>query len=80
MNSKPRVKYIFSSVQGVKLLKAGLILFFSLPNIDLENNPYNLKLPIFLEEEIRSRKEEEKERKARYSYCHFDSGMISVAI
>lgn len=60
--AKPLVKYIFSSVQAVKLLKASPILSFSSPNTNLANHTYNLKLLIFLEKEIRSKKEE-KERK-----------------
>lgn len=61
-NAKPLVKYIFSSVQAVKLLKASPILSFSSPNTNLASHAYNLKLLVFLEKEIRSRKEE-KERK-----------------
>lgn len=53
MNSKPWFKYVFSSVQAVRPLKAGPILSFSLPDSDLAKNPYKLKLPIFLEEESR---------------------------
>lgn len=61
-NAKPLVKYIFSSVQAVKLLKASPILSFSSPNINLANHAHNLKLLIFLEKEIRSRKEEKEKQ------------------